>query len=76
VEKASLMRHAYWNWDDILRRYKFNLDSPCMVSLRYLSTFTHYNKLTSRIVSKSLMGLITLNQVLIHTLTPNLMGVI
>ena len=39
-------------------------------------TFTHHNKLTSRIVSKPLMGLTTLNQVLIHTPTPNLMGVI
>ena len=41
-----------------------------------VSTFTHCNKLTSRIVSKLLMGLTTLNQVLIHTPTPNLMGVI
>jgi len=39
-------------------------------------TFTHRNKLTSRIVSKLLMGLTTLNQALIRTLTPNLMGVI
>jgi len=39
-------------------------------------TFTHHNKLTSRIVSKPLMGLITLNQALICTLTPNLMDVI
>jgi len=39
-------------------------------------TFTHCNKLTSRIVSKLLMGLTTLNQALIHTPTPNLMGVI
>jgi len=41
-----------------------------------VSTFTHRNKLTSRIVSKPLMGLITLNQALICTSTPNLMGVI
>jgi len=41
-----------------------------------VSTFTHHNKLTSRIVSKLLMGLTTLNQALIHTPTPNLMGVI
>ena len=41
-----------------------------------VSTFTHCNKLTSRIVSKLLMGLIILNQALICTLTPNLMGVI
>jgi len=41
-----------------------------------VSTFTHHNKLTSRIVSKPLMGLTTLNQALIHTSTPNLMGVI
>ena len=41
-----------------------------------VSTFTHHNKLTSRIVSKLLMDLTTLNQALIHTLTPNLMGVI
>ena len=41
-----------------------------------VSTFTHRNKLTSRIVSKPLMGLTTLNQALIHTPTPNLMGVI
>jgi len=41
-----------------------------------VSTFTHHNKLTSRIVSKLLMGLITLNQALICTPTPNLMGVI
>ena len=41
-----------------------------------VSTFTHCNKLTSRIVSKLLMGLTTLNQALIHTFIPNLMGVI
>ena len=41
-----------------------------------MSTFTHCNKLTSRIVSKPLMGLTTLNQALICTPTPNLMGVI
>jgi len=41
-----------------------------------VSTFTHHNKLTSRIVSKPLIGLTTLNQALIHTLTPNLIGVI
>jgi len=41
-----------------------------------VSTFTHHNKLTSRIVSKSLMGLTTPNQALICTPTPNLMGVI
>jgi len=41
-----------------------------------VSTFTHHNKLTSRIVSKPLMGLTTLNQALIRTPTPNLMGVI
>jgi len=41
-----------------------------------ISTFTHHNKLTSRIVSKPLMGLTTLNQALIRTPTPNLMSVI
>jgi len=41
-----------------------------------VSTFTHCNKLTSRIVSKLLMGLTTLNQALIRTPTPNLMDVI
>jgi len=41
-----------------------------------VSTFTHHNKLTSRIVSKLLMGLTTLNQALIYTTTPNLMDVI
>jgi len=41
-----------------------------------VSTFTHRNKLTSKIVSKLLMGLIILNQALIHTPTPNLMDVI
>jgi len=41
-----------------------------------VSTFTHRNKLTSRIVSKPLMGLTTLNQALICTPTLNLMGVI
>jgi len=41
-----------------------------------VSIFTHCNKLTSRIVSKPLMGLTTLNQALIHIPTPNLMGVI
>ena len=45
-------------------------------SVSKVSTFTHHNKLTSRIVSKPLMGLTTLNQALICTLTPNLMGVI
>ena len=41
-----------------------------------VSTFTHHNKLTSRIVSKLLIGLTTLNQALICTPTLNLMGVI
>jgi len=41
-----------------------------------MSTFIYHNKLTSRIVCKPLMGLTTLNQALIHTSTPNLMGVI
>ena len=41
-----------------------------------VSTFTHHNKLTNRIVSKALIGLTTLNQALIHTPIPNLMGVI
>jgi len=41
-----------------------------------VSIFTHHNKLTSRIVSKPLMGLTTLNQALICTPTPNLMDVI
>jgi len=45
-------------------------------SISKVFTFTHHNKLTSRIVSKPLMGLTTLNQALIHTPTPNLMGVI
>jgi len=41
-----------------------------------VSTFTYRNKLTSRIVSKLLMGLTILNQALIRTPIPNLMGVI
>jgi len=41
-----------------------------------VSTFTYCNKLTSRIVSKPLMDLTILNQALICTPTPNLMGVI
>ena len=41
-----------------------------------VSTFIHHNKLTSRIVSKPLMGLTILNQALICTPIPNLMGVI
>ena len=41
-----------------------------------MSIFIYCNKLTSRIVSKPLIGLIILNQALIHTPTPNLMGVI
>jgi len=41
-----------------------------------VSTLTHCNKLTSRIVSKLLMDLTTLNQALIHTPIPNLMGMI
>jgi len=41
-----------------------------------MSTFTHHNKLTIKVVSKPLLGLTTLNQALICTLTPNLMGVI
>ena len=41
-----------------------------------ISTFTYHNKLTSRIVSKPLMGLTTLNQALIHTPILNLMVVI
>jgi len=39
-------------------------------------TFTHHNKLTSRIVSKPFIDLTTLNQALIRIPTPNLMGVI
>jgi len=39
-------------------------------------TFIYHNKLTSRIVSKPLMGLTILNQALIRTPTPNLMGMI
>ena len=41
-----------------------------------VSTFTHCNKLTSRIVSKLLTDLTILNQALICTPTPNLMDVI
>ena len=41
-----------------------------------VSTFTHHNKLISRIVSKLLIDFTILNQALIHTPTPNLMGVI
>jgi len=41
-----------------------------------ISTFTYHNKLTSRIVSKLLMGLTTLNQALIHTLISNPMAMI
>jgi len=41
-----------------------------------VSTFTYHNKLTSEIVSKPFIGLTTLNQTLICTPTPNLMGVI
>jgi len=41
-----------------------------------MSTFIHCNKLTSRIVSKLLMGLTTLNQALIYTPTLNLMDMI
>ena len=39
-----------------------------------VSTFTYCNKLTSRIVSKPLLGLTTLNQALICTPTPNLIS--
>jgi len=38
--------------------------------------FTYHNKLTSKIVSKLLMGLTILNQALIYTPIPDLMGVI
>jgi len=41
-----------------------------------VSTFTHHNKLTSRIVSKLLKCLTILNQALICTPIPNLMGMI
>ena len=41
-----------------------------------VSTFTHHNKLTIKVVSKLLLGLTTLNQALICTPTPNLMGII
>jgi len=47
-----------------------------LYSIPKVSTFTHHNKLTSRIVSKLLMDLTTLNQALIHTLIPNLIGMI
>ena len=39
-------------------------------------TFTHCNKLTIKVVSKLLLDLTRLNQVLICTPTPNLMSVI
>jgi len=39
-------------------------------------TFTYHNKLTSKIVSKLLMDLITLNQALICIPIPNLIGII
>ena len=45
-------------------------------SVSKMSTFTYCNKLTSRIVSKPLIGLTTLNQALICTPISNLMGVI
>jgi len=41
-----------------------------------MSTFTHYNKLAIKVVSKPLLGLTTLNQALIHNPILNLMGVI
>ena len=41
-----------------------------------MSTFTHRNKLTIKVVSKLLLGLTILNQALIRTPIPNLMGVI
>jgi len=41
-----------------------------------MSTFTHHNKLTIKVVSKLLLGLTILNQALIRTPIPNLMGVI
>ena len=47
-----------------------------MYGVPKVSTFTYHNKLTSRIVSKLLIGLTTLNQALICTPTPNLMGII
>ena len=40
------------------------------------SIFIHHNKITSRIVSKLLMGLTILNQALICTPTPNLIAMI
>jgi len=49
---------------------------PLIYGVPKVSTFTHYNKLTSRIVSKPLIGLTILNQALIRTPTPNLIGVI
>ena len=42
-------------------------------SVPKVSTFTHHNKLTSRIVSKPLMGLTILNQALICTPIPSSM---
>jgi len=41
-----------------------------------VSTFTHCNKLIIKVVSKLLIDLTILNQALIHTPIPNLMGVI
>ena len=41
-----------------------------------MSTFIYHNKLIIKVVSKPLLGLTTLNQALICTPTPNLMGVI
>jgi len=48
----------------------------CLHGVPKVSTFIYCNKLTSRIVSKLLMDLTTLNQAFIHISTPNLMGVI
>jgi len=45
-------------------------------SVPKISTFMYHNKLTSRIVSKPLIGFTILNQALIHTSTPYLMGMI
>jgi len=79
--QAIVLIYGQWIFSDTV----WNLNIEGMIgaqSRSYLygvpkmSTFIYCNKLTSRIISKLLMGLTTLNQALIHTPTPNLIGVI
>jgi len=84
LPSAYLFSAQLWNILGIIR-FPFvvtlvsrsnSLWSPSPHGVPKVFTFIYHNKLTSRIVSKPLIGLITLNQALICTPIPNLISVI